>query len=95
MLGSDGILAALPLSHFRPLLPPFAVRFTKLEYLDGEFYKKSSEPIFQTVELPLSAFAAQAKGFDPSKLKQIRLRFDRTPSRVIILSRIGFEPVAE
>jgi len=95
MLGSDGILAALPLSHFRPLLPPFAVRFTKLEYLDGEFYKKSSEPIFQTVELPLSAFAAQTKGFDPSKLKQIRLRFDRTPSRVIILSRIGFEPVAE
>jgi hypothetical protein len=95
MLGSDGISTALPLSHFRPLLPPFAVRFTKLEHLDGEFYKKSSEPIFQTVEMPLSAFAAQTKGFDPSKLKQIRLRFDRTPSRVIILSRIGFEPVAE
>jgi dienelactone hydrolase len=88
---AGGATASLALSRFGVLPPPFKVRFSKLAMLDDWFYEKASEPIFQTVELPLAAFAAQTNGFDPAKLETIRLRFDRTPSRVIILSRIGFE----
>jgi hypothetical protein len=88
---AGGATARLPLSRFGILPPPFKVQFSKLSMLDDWFYEKSSEPIFQTIELPLAAFAEQSKGFDPAQLEVIRLRFDRTLSRVIILSRIGFE----
>jgi hypothetical protein len=88
-LTSDGAEASVPLSRFGTLLPPIRVKFTKLDWLDSDFYSKSSEPIFQSVVIPLSAFSAQNARFDPAKLRAIRLRFDRTPERVIILSEIG------
>lgn len=87
---ADGVTSRLPLSRFGVLMPPFKVRFTKLAQMDSFAYEKESEPIFQTIDLPLSAFAEQTKGFDPSKVTSIRLRFDRTPMRVVILSQIGF-----
>jgi dienelactone hydrolase len=86
-LEAGGAIAALPLSRFGALLPPFKVRFTKLKFMDDLAYEKSSEPVFQTFEIPLSAFP----NIDPSKLHSIRLKFDRTPMRVIILSQVGFE----
>jgi hypothetical protein len=55
--------------------------------MDDFAYEKASEPVFQTFELPLAAFA----GLDPQKLKRIKLKFDRTPMRVIILNQVGFE----
>jgi hypothetical protein len=88
---SDGITSQLPLSRFGILPPPFKAQFSKLAILDDWFYEKASEPTFQSIELPLAAFAEQSKGFDPTKINTVRLRFDRTLSRVIILSRIGFE----
>ena len=91
MQTSEGIIARLPISRFAALLPPLKVRFTKLAFLDAENYKNAAEPIFQTIELPLRAFAAENPQFDPAKLKTIRLRFDRTPARVIILSEIALE----
>ena len=84
---SDGAVSRQPLSHFGVLLPPFKVRLTKLAKLDEIAYEKESEPIFQTFDLPLSAFS-----IDPAKIKTIRLRFDRTPMRVIILSQLGLTP---
>ncbi|HTB11323.1 MAG TPA: hypothetical protein VK752_07125 [Bryobacteraceae bacterium] len=84
---TDGATAALPLSQFGALLPPFKVRFTKLQFMDDFAYEKSSEPAFQTFEIPLAAFPK----IDPAKLHAIRLKFDRTPMRVIILSQVGFE----
>jgi dienelactone hydrolase len=87
---ADGIIASRPLSDFGTILPPLKVRFTKLEWLDNLFFEKSSEPVFQTIAMPLSAFAQQ-KGFDAGRLKMIRLRFDRTAASVILLSRVGFE----
>jgi len=55
--------------------------------MDDEAYEKSWEPVFQTFDLPLADFP----NIDPAKLRTIRLKFDRTPMRVIILSLIGFQ----
>jgi dienelactone hydrolase len=85
LVTSGGAVSRLPLSRFGVLPPPFKVRFTKLAKLDEIAYEKESEPIFQTIDLPLAAFAV-----DPAKIKTIRLRFDRTPMRVVILSQLGF-----
>jgi len=90
MESDGGAAARLPLSGFGVVLPPIEVRFMKLELLDKRFYKNPSEPVFQSVRLPLSAFAAQNTHFDPTKLKTVRFEFDRTPSREVIVSEIGF-----
>ena len=84
---TDGAVSRFPLSHFGVLPPPFQVRFTKLAKFDEIGYEKESEPIFQTIDLPLAAFTGE-----PAKIKTIRLRFDRTPMRVIILSQLGLTP---
>ena len=84
---TDGAVSRFPLSHFGVLPPPFKVRFTKLAKLDEIGYEKESEPIFQTIDVPLAAFTGE-----PAKIKTIRLRFDRTPMRVIILSQLGLTP---
>jgi hypothetical protein len=86
----DGTTVKLPLSQFNLLLPPLKVRLTKLERLDKSMYKADSEPVFQSIAAPLGAFVKQDARFDPVKLKTVRLIFDRTPSRVLILSAIGF-----
>ena len=67
-------------------MPLFRVRFTKFAMLDDYAYKKPAEPIFQTFELPLRAF-----GVDDEPLRVARLRFDKTVSRVVILSQMGLE----
>jgi hypothetical protein len=82
-------VAALPVSKFQTLLPPLKVRFMKLERLDKIFYENASEPVFQSVDMPLAAFVQQNAKFDPTQLKSVRLIFDRTPSRVLILSQIA------
>jgi dienelactone hydrolase len=90
MESENGGVARLPLSRFGVLLPPIDVRFMKLELLDKRFYKNPSEPVFQSIRLPLSAFAAQNSRFDPRKLKAVRFEFDRTPAREVIVSEIAF-----
>ncbi len=66
------------------------LKFTKWDYLEKEFYKKPAEPVFQTYEIPLSLFARAASGWNHTRLKTIRLRFDRTKSGVVILDEVGF-----
>jgi hypothetical protein len=66
------------------------VRFTKIPWFEEQLIEKPSEPIFQTISVPLATGNGHA-GFDPGRLKIIRFRFDRSPAGVVILSKIGFE----
>jgi hypothetical protein len=66
------------------------VRFTKIPWFEDQLFEKPSEPIFQTINVPLATGGGQP-GFDSQRLKIIRLRFDRSPAGVVILSKIGFE----
>ena len=89
LVSSDGATASAPASHFAAIPPPLKETFTKLGFLESEEYEKDWEPVFQTVRAPLAAFQS-SKAFDPSKLIEVRLKFDRTPMYVICLSSIGF-----
>ena len=84
---AQGVVKALPLSRFGTLLPMFRVHFTKFDFLDDYAYEKSAEPVFQTFELPLKDFGIE----DPAQVRSVRLRFDKTVTRVVILSRLGWE----
>jgi hypothetical protein len=57
--------------------------------MEDAVYEQSWEPVFQTFELPLSAFEKAAPGFRPGELLIIRLRFDRSPKGVVILEAVG------
>lgn len=87
LAADDGASATHAITEFGTVLPPFKVRFTKIGMLDSLGFEKPYEATFQTIRIPLSAFG----GVDPSTLRSIRLRFDRTPSSVILLSKVGFE----
>jgi hypothetical protein len=85
-VSTSGTSARLALSDFHVLLPPLHVQFTKLERLDSRLYKNSSEPNFQSIHIPFSTF-----GMAPGTIARIRLIFDKTPARVIIISGVGLE----
>jgi hypothetical protein len=59
--------------------------------LDRLLYKEPSEPVFQSVEIPLREFAAVDRRFDAKKLRSVRLIFDRTPASELLISQIGLE----
>ncbi|HUK13435.1 MAG TPA: hypothetical protein VLW17_09030 [Thermoanaerobaculaceae bacterium] len=89
VVDANGTAARLPLSRFRPLLPPLASRFTKLPD-ESDLYGKATEPVLQSFELPLADFAAAAPGFDAASVRAICFVFDRTPRGVVVLGDIGF-----
>ncbi|HMD47839.1 MAG TPA: hypothetical protein VKG79_02020, partial [Bryobacteraceae bacterium] len=89
LLTSDGARATAPVSQFAAVPPPLKETFTKLGLTEAQRYPKDWEPVFQTVRIPLTAFQRQT-GFDPKKLRVVRLKFDRTQMSVICISGIGF-----
>ncbi len=93
LVASNGIVARLPLSHIRPLQPILKVTFTKWPYWEKRRYKSATESVLQTYEIPLGDFVAANPAFDPGHLKQIRLRFDRTRTAVILLDQVGLTRV--
>ena len=48
-----------------------------------------SEPVFQSFEFPLAAFAAVDPSFNPATLTTVRFIFDRTPAGAVILDGLG------
>jgi hypothetical protein len=90
LVSRDGTAARLALSRFLPIQPALKVKFTKWDYIESEFYKKPNETVFQSFEIPLEEFTRAAPAFDPSRLKTIRFRFDRTKKGMIALDEIGF-----
>lgn len=86
---ANGACARVAAGSFAYLPPPFHVQFTKFEFLDTHIFKQSAEPAFQTIAVPLDAFAKMNAAFNPHQLRRIRLIFDRTPARVVIINGIG------
>ena len=84
----DGVVSRVPLSRIAPLPPALRVKFTKWGFLDRAFYRRETEPVFQSYEMPLALFALP--GWTPARLRDVRLVFDRTPSGVIALNEVGF-----
>jgi dienelactone hydrolase len=85
---ADGVVSRVPVSRIAPLPPMPRVRFTKWGLLDRAFYHRDAEPVFRSYELPLSWFAAP--GFQPGRIREVRLVFDRTPAGLIAVNEVGF-----
>jgi dienelactone hydrolase len=90
LVASDGCAARLPLSHAAALQPALHVTFTKWAYWERTRDKSAVEPVLQTYEIPLADFVQINPDFDPVELREIRFRFDRLASRVLLLDHVGF-----
>ncbi len=81
-----GRTARLPLGHFRMLQPRVEAQVPKAAWLSSE---KSSELVFDSFELALAAFREASPGLDPSRLRAVRLLFDRTEKGVVVLDDLA------
>ncbi len=79
---AHGGIARRAVSQLGAIAPPLRIRLTKLAMLEEG---GSAEPVLQSVAAPLAAFGS----IDPTQVKKIRLRFDRTPHGVVVVSRIS------
>jgi hypothetical protein len=89
VIDRSGRAVRLPLSSFSYLQPQIVMNLYKAPFMNIAG-PAPSEPIFESFEFPLAAFAAADPGFDPAALTTIRFVFDRTPAGVIILDDLGF-----
>jgi dienelactone hydrolase len=89
LVADGGATVRLSLSRFRAVPVPLESRFTKFPD-ESDTYGDAWEPVMQTFELPLQAFADAKPGFDPAALREVRFVFDRSPEGVVILDDVGF-----
>lgn len=89
LVADGGATVRLPLSRFRAVPVPLESRFTRFPD-ESDLYGDAWEPVLQTFELPLRAFAVAKPGFDPAALREIRFVFDRSSEGVVILDDVGF-----
>ena len=90
---ADGRVARLPLSDVAPIRPPLTARIWKFDYVANRLNKpsKDHDDILAHYTIPLSLFAANVAGFDPSGIRAVRFRFDRGRAGTILLDDVGFD----
>jgi dienelactone hydrolase len=93
LMDAQGDSAEVSLSAVYRLMPPFKARFTRLKSMESR-YGKSSEPVLQSITIPMNRFRQANPAFDPNRLVSIGFRFDRSKEGVVILDEIGFRMTA-
>lgn len=89
----DGHAVRLSLDQFMPVLPPIETQYTTWAWFDEIMkkgkYRHATEPVFQTYELPLSAFEQNNPHFQFEEMNKITFYFSGKPGKVMI-DQIGF-----
>ena len=83
-----GRMARLALSEVAPAGPAITAEIAKARSMN--VLLPSSEPVFQTVAVPLTWFTRRNPQLDLENLAAVSLVFDRTPSGRIVVERLGF-----
>ncbi|HEY5730491.1 MAG TPA: hypothetical protein VIS72_10600 [Anaerolineales bacterium] len=90
LVDASGKRAQLSLANYAAIYPPLPARFTKWPWWEQERYDAPSEPVLQTVSIPLADFAAANPSFDLETVNTVRWIFDRSPEGKIAIDCIGF-----
>ncbi|MDA1080731.1 MAG: hypothetical protein O2973_03485 [Gemmatimonadetes bacterium] len=92
---SDGNSARMPISRYGVVRRPLDVYLYRRAGRDEQRFQNIFEYVPQTFVLPLADFSGATGGFQPSKLRAIRLVFDKTVRGAIILDDIGISPTMD
>ena len=89
----SGVAVRLPLDWFMPVPPVISSRFAKTEFFEEEVregrFGEEAEPVFQTFELPFSAFHEADRKWRPSRVRTIRFVFSPSVPGQVYLDNIG------
>jgi dienelactone hydrolase len=89
LIDIHGNRAVREMGDFTTLLPPLPVHHTRLAPVNKQRYSSTTEPLLQSVAIPLREFAAD--GVVIEELQTLRLRFDDSTEGVLIIERIALE----
>lgn len=90
---AEGAIVSKQLSQFNRLLPAIHTQFTKERFLDIAVrkgrYGASTEPVFQTMMIPLNQLVGDDEQFDYTNIQSIRFQFQDAQEGSILLDDIG------
>lgn len=84
-----GVIARLPLSSFGPVRRPIEVYTLRRKGRDKTVFSTLSEMIMPSYVMPFDQFAKVEPRFDPTTVRAIRLRFDRTRVGAVTVDDVG------
>jgi dienelactone hydrolase len=86
---ANGVTAKLPISRFGVPRRPLETRVYRRANRDKTQFANMFEIVLQTYVLPVSEFKRVAPQLDATRLRRIRLLFDRIPAGTVIVDDIG------
>ncbi|HEY2824132.1 MAG TPA: hypothetical protein VGI83_01160, partial [Gemmatimonadales bacterium] len=92
-IDAAGDTARVDLGRYGAIRRPLEMTVLKRRGQDQENFPTLYELILQTYVIPLADFVAAEPKFDPSRLKTVRILFDRTPQGTVVLSDIGLSAI--
>jgi hypothetical protein len=84
-----GRVARFPLSRYGPVRRPLQSHVYRRAGRDKARFGNTWEIVLQTYTIPMSDAVAAAPGFDPTRIRHLRWRFDRTDAGTVLLDNIG------
>jgi dienelactone hydrolase len=89
MVDAGGHVARLPLSKFGKPRRPLEIHILRRADQERQRFPTQYEMVLQTYVMPLAEFAQASPEFDPTKLRSIRLVFDRLVAGTVVVDDIG------
>ncbi|HVX41491.1 MAG TPA: hypothetical protein VHB25_18135 [Gemmatimonadaceae bacterium] len=89
-----GHVARLPLSRFGVPRRPLEIHVLRRADEEKRRFPTQYELVLQTYVMPLAEFARQSPAFDPSRLRSVRLVFDRLQAGTVVVDDIGVSNTA-
>ena len=89
VVDAAGVTARLPLSRYGTIRRPLETHILRRRDREKRQFQNLYELVLQSYHLPLADFAAAEPRLDPSRLRQVRLVFDRADAGTVIVDGIG------
>jgi hypothetical protein len=89
-IDANGRSARVPLSRYGAIRRPLEISVLRRRGRDKANFANLHELVLQSYVLPLADFAAAQTGFEPARLRTVRLLFDRTPVGAVVVDDVGF-----
>ena len=87
-----GAVARVPLSRYGPVRRPLETRILRREDRERQQFQNLYEIVLQGYVIPLADLVAAETRFDPTRLREVRLVFDRAMAGTVIVDEIGINP---
>ncbi len=93
LVDASGGTARVALSQFGKPRKPLEITVYRRKGRDKTQFPATHEMVLQTYVMPFREFTRSPNGFDASRVKAVRLVFDRTPVGQVVVDDIGFSAI--